>query len=137
MRLWIVFAGTLLTLPAPAWAHGGGHAAPDAEAQTREPVTLPDMDMGHSMPDKMDADAVDDDFYGVGSAAPLKDEVPLDLDSVDMEDHAGHDMAGMPEVEVAKHQWISTSQKGYGLAVGITLIAGLGFFFLSLKRPFE
>ncbi len=136
MRLWIIYAGILLLiLPAPAWAHGGGHAAP--ETQTREPVTLPDMEMDHAMPNKMDASAAGEDFYGVGSAAPLEDEVPLDLDSVDMEDHSGHDMAGMPEVEVAKHQWISTSQKGYGLAVGITLIAGLGFFFLSLKRPFE
>ncbi len=43
----------------------------------------------------------------------------------------------MPEVEIAKREWVSSEQKGYGIAVGITLMAGLIFGVLSLKRPLE
>ena len=41
----------------------------------------------------------------------------------------------MPEVEIAKREWVSSKQKGYGAAIGITLMAGLFFGVLSFKRP--
>lgn len=130
------FTGALLLiLPTQVGAHGGEHAAPATQIQ--QPLPLPDMAMDPSMADDMDNDTAVDDFYGVENSAAVAGEVPLDLDAIDMDDPAGHSMPGMPEVEVAKHEWNSTSQKGYGLAVGITLISGLGFLFLSLKRPFE
>lgn len=135
MRLAMWFTGALLfILPAqPVWAHGGGHDAPAAQAQ--EP--LPDLTMDHAMAGDMDNDTAVADFYGAENSTSMADEVPLDLDTADMRDHAGHTMPGMPEVTLAEHEWNSTSQKGYALAVGITLISGLGFLFLSLKRPFE
>lgn len=137
MRLAMWFTGALLfILPVQqVWAHGGEPAAPAAQAQ--EPLPLPDLAMDHSMAGDMDNDTAVDDFYGAENSASMADEVPLDLDTADMADHAGHTMPGMPEVTIAEHEWNSTSQKGYGLAVGITLLSGLGFLFLSLKRPFE
>lgn len=138
MRLAMWFTGALLfILPVQqVWAHGGGHDAPAAQAQ--EP--LPELAMDHAMAGDMDNDTAVDDFYGAENSASMADEVPLDLGTADMADHAGHTMPGMPgmpEVTIAEHEWNSTSQKGYGLAVGITLLSGLGFLFLSLKRPFE
>jgi len=97
---------------------------------------MPPMEMDHSMSD-MQADTAVEDFYGAKNSGSMEGEVPLDLDSMAMEDHSGHNMADMPEVKIAKHELNSTSQKGYGLAAGFTLFAGLGFVFLSLKRPFE
>ena len=37
-------------------------------------------------------------------------------------------------IKISKHEWVSTSQKGYGAAAGITLIAGLVFGILLLRR---
>ena len=39
-----------------------------------------------------------------------------------------------PHVEKATHEWISPSSRGYGVAVGITLLSGLGFGILSMIR---
>jgi hypothetical protein len=56
--------------------------------------------------------------------------------------HMDHQLSGgmdhkMPQVEIAKREWVSSKQKGYGIAVGITLMAGLVFGVLSFKRPCE
>jgi hypothetical protein len=37
-------------------------------------------------------------------------------------------------VEKATHEWISLSSRGYGVAVGITILSGLGFGILSIIR---
>ena len=37
-------------------------------------------------------------------------------------------------VEEATHEWVSLSSKGYGVAVGITVISGLAFAGLSFFR---
>ena len=37
-------------------------------------------------------------------------------------------------VEKATHEWVSISAKGYGVAVGITVISGLAFAALSFSR---
>lgn len=50
------------------------------------------------------------------------------------DEHAGHKM---PQVKMATHERVSTSQKGYGLAAGITILAGLVFCALSIIRPNE
>ena len=39
-----------------------------------------------------------------------------------------------PHVEKATHEWISPSSRGYGVAVGITILSGLGFGILSIIR---
>ena len=42
-----------------------------------------------------------------------------------------------PHVEKATHEWISPSSRGYGVAVGITILSGLGFGILSIIRVGE
>ena len=56
---------------------------------------------------------------------------PMDHDAMGSMDHK------MPEIEIAKREWVSPKQKGYGAAVGITIFAGLIFGVLSFKRPLE
>ena len=51
-------------------------------------------------------------------------------------DHSSHDM-GTKHIELATHERVSSSSKGYGLAVGVTVLSGLAFGFLMLVRPFE
>lgn len=46
-------------------------------------------------------------------------------------DHAG------PQVELSRHERVSSSSKGFGTAVGITLFAGLAFAGLTFRRPGE
>lgn len=90
--------------------------------------------------------------YGTTAEEPTVQEPPslglgddplgLGPDSLEQEpgsmEHAGHDMAGMKkeeDIEQATHEMVSTSRKGYGLAVGITVLSGLAAGFLFLKRP--
>ncbi|GEM_PF-3581979 len=38
------------------------------------------------------------------------------------------------EIKISEHEWVSTSQKGYGSAAGITLVAGLIFGITVMRR---
>lgn len=38
------------------------------------------------------------------------------------------------EIKISEHEWVSTSQKGYSSAVGITLVAGLFFGIIMMRR---
>jgi hypothetical protein len=38
------------------------------------------------------------------------------------------------EIKISEHEWVSTSQKGYGPAAGITLAAGLFFGIIMIRR---
>ena len=51
--------------------------------------------------------------------------------------HNEHDDSNMPKVVSAKHKTVETSAKGYGIAAGITLFAGLVFAGLTFIRPGE
>ena len=51
--------------------------------------------------------------------------------------HNEHDDPNMPKVVSAKHNTVETSAKGYGIAAGITLFAGLVFVGLTFIRPGE
>ena len=51
--------------------------------------------------------------------------------------HNEHDDPNMPKVVSAKHKTVETSAKGYGIAAGITLFAGLVFAGLTFIRPGE
>ena len=79
--------------------------------------------------DSMDAFEMEE----VGGGGPLWGEQPQPEKS----EHEGHDMSKMKHVELAKHEWISTSQKGYGWAAALTLLSGAVFGFLTLRRPCE
>ena len=52
-------------------------------------------------------------------------------------EHKDHDMSKMNHAKPAEHEWISTSQKGYGWAAALTLLSGALFGFLTLRRPCE
>ena len=51
-------------------------------------------------------------------------------------DHSGH-AESMQTVELAHHELVTPPQKGYNLAVVITLLSGLVFGVLILKKPGE
>jgi hypothetical protein len=124
--------------PTLLWAHGGGH---DAEPK-KEETTLPKLpeatlDMKatesganeYGVSDSMDAFEMEE----VGGDGPLWGEEQQQK----MPEQKGHDMAQMKHVEPATHEWISTSQKGYGWAAAVTLFSGALFGFLTLRRPCE
>jgi len=53
------------------------------------------------------------------------------------ESHSEHSGHQQPQVQIARHEWVSSGRKGYGTAVGITLFAGLAFASLTFMRPGE
>ncbi len=124
--------------PTLLWAHGGSH---DAEPK-KEETTLPKLpeatlDMKatesganeYGVSDSMDAFEMEE----VGGGGPLWGEEQQQK----MPEHEGHDMSQVKHVEPAEHEWISTSQKGYGWAAAVTLFSGALFGFLTLRRPCE
>ena len=66
---------------------------------------------------------------------PMSRDMDHKMDEMETEmmDHMNH----RPEVELAGYEWVSTTQKGYAVAAGITVLAGLAFGVLSIFRPFE
>ena len=135
----ILLIALLLTIaPGLLWAHGGGH---DAEPK-KEEVTLPELPeatigmnanesggIEYGMGDSMDAFEMEE----VGGGGPLWGEEQQQK----MSEHEGHDMSQMKHVEPAEHEWIATSQKGYGWAAALTLFSGALFGFLAFRRPCE
>ena len=129
---------TLLIASAPnlLWAHGGGHDAEPKKEETTLPK-LPEAALGmkttesggveYSMGDSMDS------FEEVGGGGPLWGEEQQNK----MSEQEGHNMSQMKHVEPAEHEWISTSQKGYGWAAALTLFSGALFGFLTFRRPCE
>ena len=63
---------------------------------------------------------------------PMDDGMPM----MEGMDHSAH-AEGEQKVELAEHEMVATSQKGYGLAVAITVLSGLVFGVLILKNPGE
>lgn len=134
-RQWIlqILVGLLLLpfLVGTVHAHGG-HKKPAVEME--EPV----IDSPY---------AVDDADSSQGEAGDLSlsrsdifsDEAPVVPEGMEHMDHqpSGAMDHKMPQIEIATREWVSSKQKGYGAAVGITLIAGLIFGVLSFKRPCE
>ena len=51
--------------------------------------------------------------------------------------HNEHNDPNIPKVVSAEHKTVDTSAKGYGIAAGITLFAGLVFAGLTFIRPGE
>ena len=75
------------------------------------------------------------DLFMEGEIAPAEPNKKTDMK---MEgSHNEHDDPNMPKVVSAKHNTVETSAKGYGIAAGITLFAGLVFAGLTFIRPGE
>jgi len=140
------FFSTLLVLllaasvPGLLWAHGGSH---DAKPK-KEEVTLPELPeatigmktnengaIDYGTGDAMDAFEMEE----VGGGGALWGEEPEPVKK--MSEHEGHDMSKMKDVKPAEHEWVSTSQKGYGWAAALTVFSGFLFGFLTLRRPCE
>ena len=75
------------------------------------------------------------DLFMEGEIVPAERNTKTDMK---MEgNHNEHDDSSMPKVVSAKHKTVETSAKGYGIAAGITLFAGLVFAGLTFIRPGE
>jgi len=75
------------------------------------------------------------DLFMEGEIVPAERNMKTDME---MEgSHNEHDDPNMPKVVSAKHNTVETSAKGYGIAAGITLFAGLVFAGLTFIRPGE
>ena len=75
------------------------------------------------------------DLFMEGEIVPAEPNTKTDMK---MEgSHNEHDDPNMPKVVSAKHNTVETSAKGYGIAAGITLFAGLVFAGLTFIRPGE
>lgn len=122
------------------WAHGGGHDAEPKKEETTLPK-LPEATLGikttesgavdYDTGDSMDAFEMEE----VGDDNPLWGEEPQPTE--EMPQHEGHDMSQMKQVKPAEHEWIATSQKGYGWAAALTLLSATLFGFLTFRRPCE
>ncbi len=140
---------SLLALP-HAFAHSGEKHEDTGTMGMTDHSTMDMSSMDHSSMESGDSGAVD---YGMEGETPLDDlntlpslgtgTDPLDLGTSPMPmgssqgmDHSGHDM-GKKHIELSTHEMVSTSSKGYGLAVGIAVLSGLAFGFLTLVRPLE
>ncbi len=51
-----------------------------------------------------------------------------------MDHEEGSHSSHTKEIKISEHEWVSTSQKGYGPAAGITLVAGLFFGIVMMRR---
>ena len=129
----VLFLVILFLFPVQeVFAHGGGH-------KPEEKKDVAAMDSIYSVKENDPlAEPAGDNFDNVFSPTDLftADELvsPMPMGDMKMEggEHAGHQE---PQIELSHHELVSSSSKGFGTAVGITLFAGLvfaGFTFLRL-----
>lgn len=78
-----------------------------------------------------------EDVFSLSRTDALSGEIPTLPKPVKRMDHdaGGAGDHKTPEVEIARREWISPKKKGYGMAAGITVFAGLIFAALHFKRP--
>lgn len=113
------------------FAHGG-HKKPAVEMEE------PAVDSPYAV-DGAESPTGEEDDFSLSRSDIFADEppdIPGGMEHMDHQPSGGMDHK-MPQVEIAKREWVSTKQKGYGAAVGITIFAGLIFGVLSFKRPCE
>ena len=116
------------------FAQGGGH-------KPEEKKDVAAMDSIYSVKENDPlAEPAGDNFDNVFSPTDLftADELvsPMPMGDMKMEggEHAGHQE---PQIELSHHELVSSSSKGFGTAVGITLFAGLVFAGLTFLRTGE
>jgi len=135
----VIFLVILFLFPVQeVFANGGGH-----KPEEKKDVAPPAMDSMYSVkenePDPL-AEFSDDNFDNMFSPTDLFTEnelvSPMPMADMKMEggEHTGHQE---PQVEISHHERVSSSSKGFGTAVGITLFAGLVFAGLTFLRPGE
>ena len=116
------------------FAHGGGHEPEKIKAE--EPVAIDSM---YSVKEN-EVDPISDSSDSLNSMFSPTDLFTQDelVEPIDEKHMGGSHMehAG-PQVELSRHERVSSSSKGFGTAVGITLFAGLAFVGLTFRRSGE
>jgi hypothetical protein len=115
-------------------AHGGSH-------DSKEGAAPPAMDSMYSAKENKTSDNSLDTMFSPGDlflAGEVVSPDPMPEGGMEMtgshDEHAGHQKS---QVELARHKLISSSRKGFGAAVGITLFAGIVFAGLTFLRRGE
>ena len=114
----------------------GGDKKPAIEVQ--EPA--PAVDSPYAVDgDSAESSQSEEDGFSLSRSDIFADEPPVTPEGMEHMDHqpSGAMDDKMPHIEIAKREWVSPKQKGYGAAVGITIFAVLIFGVLSFKRPLE
>ena len=116
------------------FAQGGGHELEKIKAE--EPAATESM---YSVKEN-EVDPISDSSDSLDNIFSPTDLFTQDelVDPID-EKHMGgsHNEHAGPQVELSRHERVSSSSKGFGTAVGITLFAGLAFAGLTFRRPGE
>ncbi len=131
----ILFTVTYILIAQNAMAHGG-HKKETAPVTAPEPKAA--TDSVYATEEKKS------DPFGNSMFSPtdlfMENEIVPPTQEGEMKMEGSHNESeahNMPKVEVAKRQAVATSSKGYGTAVGITVLAGLVFAGLTFIRPGE
>ena len=139
MRKYIFFITIIFIFIAQnAMGHGGNEKEPTSiiEAETRSAInSMYATPEEESDPLKNSELFSPSDIFMEGEIVSNEPNTKTDMK---MEgSHNEHDDSNMPKVVSAKHKAVETSTKGYGIAAGITLFAGLVFAGLTFIRPGE
>ena len=123
-----------LFLAQKTFAHGSGHEPEEIISEV--PVATDSM---YSVKEN-EVDPISDSSDSLDNIFSPTDLFTQD-ELVDPRDekHMGgsHNEHAGPQVELSRHERVSSSSKGFGTAVGITLFAGLAFAGLTFRRPGE
>jgi len=139
MRKYIFFITIIFIFIAQnAIAHGGHKKEPTSIAEAEEKSSIDPMyatQEEESDPLENSGLFSPSDLFMESEIVPAEPNTKTDMK---MEgSHNEHDDPNMPKVVSAKHKTVETSAKGYGIAAGITLFAGLVFAGLTFIRPGE
>jgi hypothetical protein len=137
-RLSSIFVLTVLFLfpSTQTFAHGGGHKPENEQAE--EPVVVDSMySVKESETDSMagETTGLDNMFSPMDLFTETELVLPDPMPMGDMKMEGSHNEHQEPMVELSHHEPVSSSSKGYGAAVGITLFAGVAFAGLTFMRP--
>jgi hypothetical protein len=137
----IILASLILFPVQQTFAHGGGHKP---EEKKEEVATPPITDSMYSNKESEESSlsGPDNGMGNMFSPSDLFTESelvdPMPMDDKKMEgSHNEHAEHQEPQIELAHHERVSSSSKGYGTAIGITIFAGLAFAGLTFMRPRE
>jgi len=121
-----------------AMAHGGHKKEPTSIVEVEEQSAIDSM---YATPPEESNPLKNSDLFSPSDIlmeGEIVSNEPNTQTDMKMEgNHKEHDDSSMPKVVSAKHKTVETSAKGYGIAAGITLFAGLVFVGLTFIRPGE
>ena len=121
-----------------AMAHSGHKKKPNSIVEVKEKSAIDPM---YATQEEESDPLENSDLFSPSDLFMEGEIVPAERNSkTDMKmegSHNEHDDPNMPKVVSAKHKTVETSAKGYGIAAGITLFAGLVFAGLTFIRPGE